>query len=225
MRLVRQCSNLGFAIGALLVLCPAIARAQAATPQQLSGSGRRVDLSAGVGWYCARVDDAVYERWYNDAASYDVQVGYYVTENVKIELGAAAAGEGRSWSADTRIDARGRVEHLNREHFFHVGTVSGALVYQFRRNAWIHPFLGAGVDVDRERERVITRVYPIASSVYPGPYDETDTTKTEIVGGMFAVAGLKTYFNERTFFRADLKVGGLTDADKVVARMGFGVDF
>ena len=193
--------------------------AQALTPWR-----PRLDITAGVGWINGRAQSASrYDNWYNDAAWYGVEAGFYLTENVKLEVGAGAAGEGFAWSQETRFDTLGRpIEWITSNHGHSSRTVSAGVTYQFGSNAWVHPYLGGGVDVDRVKIR--TTSYRSGQN-YPGTGEDPEVVTFETVGHAFAVAGAKVYFSQRVFLRADVKATGRTGLNKVIARFGLGVDF
>ncbi len=188
----------------------------------------RFDFAAGLGWFNAspeRADD----HWYNDALWYGLEGGYFFTEHVKAEIGVSAATEGFSWSSDTPVDSAGRpVAYISSQHTHRVGSLSGGVTYQFGSNAWVHPYLGGGVDIDRDRVRTTSWVQPVydpRSGAFEGPYQLPEEVTTETVPRVFAVAGAKLFFTQHAFFKADVKVAGKTGVDKVIARVLFGADF
>jgi len=186
----------------------------------------RFDLAAGLGWFNAspeRADD----HWYNDALWYGLEGGYFITEHVKAEIGVSAATEGFSWSSDTPVDSAGRpVAYISSQHTHRVGSFSVGVTYQFGSNAWVHPYLGGGVDIDRDRVRSTSWVQPVyPRSGYEVPHQLPEEVTRETVPQVFAVAGAKVFFTQHAFFKADLKMAGQTGVDKVIARVLFGADF
>ena len=157
-----------------------------------------------------------------------VEAGYFWSEHLKLEVGISGATEATSWTNDVPADANlQRLSYLSSEHAHSVRTLSAGVTYQFRRNAWVHPYLGAGVDIDRDRVRTNTWAQPAYDQRqgYQPPYQLPEVVTTETVGRLFAVGGVKVFFNERVFFRTDLKVAGRSRLDKIVARVMFGADF
>lgn len=185
----------------------------------------RMDASAGIGWFSGSFTRAPEGRdWFHDAAWWGGQFGYYWTENIKLEAEVSGAGEGRGWSNEERIGPTGRPYYTYREHGLSTRTVSAGLVYQFGHNLSLHPFVGAGVDVDFARNHVVTRgPYPGDPTEFPPP--APDETLRETRAGAFGLVGVKAYFNERFFFRADFKAGTSGPERKTIVRLGLGVDF
>ena len=214
--------------GAFLLLAlfssPALAQgpgAAAPSPWQA-----RFDVAAGLGWFNGRPDEG-YERWYNESLWFGAEGGFFLTENVKLEVGASAATEGRSWSTETPLDSAGQpLSYITSQHEHRISTFSAGVTYQFGRNAWVHPYLGAGVDIDRDRVRTSSweqPVYPRAG--YQSPRQLPDGETTETVARPYGVAGVKVFFSQRVFFRTDLKAAGASGLDKVIIRAMVGADF
>jgi hypothetical protein len=221
--------TLAFLLPTILAL--AAARIAAAQPPGQVAPGApdlpSFDVSAGLGWFNATFEDVPGGRhWYNDAAWWGAHVGYYWTENLKLEAEVSASGEGRGWSAEESVLPGGRPVFLYREHGLSARTLSGSIVYQFGHNSFLHPFLGAGVDVDFTREVVratgFTFVDPRGQEPLPPIPDETLTNTR---GGVFALVGVKAYFTGRVFFRGDFKAGTSGPERKIIGRAMFGVDF
>jgi outer membrane protein W len=95
-------------------------------------------------------------------------------------------------------------------------------IYQFGRNAWVHPYVGAGVALLWETSRVEVDQPPYA---YPGPpvslpgHTEAETRVKPVVS-----AGLKAYISPRAFFRSDILVSPWTTSRDITVRAGLGVD-
>jgi hypothetical protein len=188
--------------------------------------GARFELAAGVGWFNADPERGDAD-WYNDTLWYGVEGGYFFTEHVKAEFGVSAATEGSSWSTETPVDSAGRpVSYVSSQHAHRVSSFSAGLTYQFGSNAWVHPYLGAGVDIDRDRVRTTSWVQPhYPRAGYEVPYQLPEEVTTEMVPRVFAVAGAKLFITQHVFFKADVKVAGQSGVDKVTARVLFGADF
>ena len=103
------------------------------------------------------------------------------------------------------------------------------IAYQFFRNAWLHPYLGAGVEV---RWESMTRQFDPAlfwdeslkQSVIVTPARSVGP-ETSLVARPFVLLGLKTYLSPRSFLRTDFRVNLREGLDTVVLRAGVGVDF
>jgi hypothetical protein len=101
--------------------------------------------------------------------------------------------------------------------------------YQFFRNQWFHPRVGAGVEIARERtteeyspifvfDSVTRTPRQLAPPRNEGPEHRTITRP-------FAEAGFKAYMTRRAFFTADTRLMYRKGLDEVLFRLGFGVDF
>ena len=147
-----------------------------------------------------------------------LQGGYYWTDHLKTELEVAATGETEVYSYSTL--APGPLPSYVSEHHSYRGVlVSAAQAYQFGRNAFFHPFLGAGFDVLRERD-VVERM---TSS--PGSVTTSAVTQTRLQARPFVMGGFKAYCSERVFFRTDLKAAYRNGFDQITWKLGFGIDF
>jgi hypothetical protein len=194
-------------------------------------SASRWDVAAHVTWLGEHLEDQVVEwdRWY-EVASGGVSVGYYWTTHLKLELDVATSTTGESYSIQP-IPIAGPSSPLlqQRDHHFRATTAAAGLNYQFLENAWFHPFLGTGIELLRERERVET-MFPIVSTrdprapiVISPPATETHVDRT---ARPFVAGGFKVYLSERAFIRTDLRMSWSADGLTAVAwRSGIGVDF
>ena len=102
-----------------------------------------------------------------------------------------------------------------------------AQVFQFLRNAWVHPYVGVGADI--LREAIDEHVDPITvyepsrgvREIAPGRIE----SRTSFTLRPLVMAGAKTYFSERAFVRTDIRASVGRPAQDVVARIGIGIDF
>src|SRR5207247_9766623 len=84
-----------------------------------------------------------------------VSGGFYWTDHLKTEIEVAWPGEReatayvRTFTADAYTSDR---------HYFRGVNTSIGQLYQFGRNSFFHPFVGAGVDIDRTRHTIERRV-------------------------------------------------------------------
>ena len=104
------------------------------------------------------------------------------------------------------------------EHAYQSFAVSVGQSYQFGRNALFHPFVAAGVDIERLRHEIERPAQSVAiyarSPLNPQvvqvtgqiPIPALTRTETAVTVSPYAAAGFKAYFTERGFFRTDLKV-------------------
>lgn len=223
MRVVLVCAGLASMVPA----GPLAAQIPSAPSSSPSVALPRADVSAAVGWFSGTAERSEGSRpegdsWYHDAASFSVHGGYYWTENVKLEASAAWGGTGQAWSGGEFRDPAGRPYYRSTEHAVTTRTVSAAVIYQFGHNLTLHPFVGAGIDVDFVRDRRFTTSYGDPLALYPSPFEER-AERTE--ARLLVLLGVKAYVTERLFVRADVHAGGAGSARKVIPRIGLGIDF
>lgn len=211
------------AVGGLLPSSPSLA--QPPDPGPLA----RADVYAVVGWSHVR-DDAAnqWDRWEHRVVLGGGGLGWYWSDHLKTEVaadvtstatfyrfepfGSPYLGAGRSSTVQVRGSTVGVLQH-----------------YQFLRNAWVHPFVAAGVELRRERR--VDLLDPLVSYGSGGvgtrivePARRIDHPAAWQARGVVA-AGIKAYVSTRVFGRFDAKVALRNGVDEVALRAGIGVDF
>jgi hypothetical protein len=176
-------------------------------------------------------DDRQYDRWYN-TGTLAITAGHYLNPHLKIEAEGAFAGEGQRYvTRVVQIPGTGPYPVSTNEHV-RINSVSGALVWQFFDNQWVHPFVSAGVslDFDRERRHTWPQSYFRGDPRIPGNEIPIAVESTQDLGttrrarGMVGT-GVKVYMTPRAFFRADTRIAVGRRSGHVALRVGFGVDF
>jgi hypothetical protein len=216
-----------------LLLPASAARAQPGPPDIPPPALKAWDATGVIAWHNVSTDD---REWYSQRDNLflaGASIGRYWTEHVKTEVEVAVTNTLRFTGPEVDygdapfyyIYANQRLQRVK---------VSGLVVYQFLHNAWWHPFVGAGIDVDRDRrdvDRPAQRVPRNPYSAGPGtPIEYTDvpalsrSTSAVKTRGM-VVAGYKAYVSQHAFFRNDLRWTIDGDVNQVTARFGFGIDF
>lgn len=187
----------------------------------------RFDVSATIGWFNQKTADSGCCNWYNESLWTGIGAGYYWNEHVKTELGVAATSEGRTYSSGDDITSGGQPGYRWSDTRVRTRRVTIVQVYQFRHNAWAHPFVGAGLDVVSERRHEERHLVPSPPyDRYPPPPEQVEVVAaTDTVLRGIAVAGVKGYLTQRAFLRADVQAGFRSGLDDVVLRFGGGVDF
>lgn len=194
-----------------LCLHPLAARGQ--TPTQLV----RADATATLGVFTANHTDVdEYGRWGHSGFA-GLAAGYYWTDHLKTEIETAWTGDVEAFSYERTVDRPNTYAYS--EHQYRVFKVSAGQAYQFGRNAFLHPFVGAGIDIDRQRERIERSIETPTTS------NRTDRTDTSVRAHPFAAVGFKAYLTQRAFFRGELKTVVGSRVEHVVWKAGFGVDF
>ncbi len=192
----------------------------------------RFDVAGYVAWFRGNRGDTgvgVHPDWYS-APLGAVSAGRYWTEHHKTEVEFGSTGRGRLTSSQYEQIGPGAAQSTFREHLFTVRTLSLVQSYQFRHNAWVHPFAGAGVDFDWEHRRVVSRTQVFRTgggSGPPGtaPGEPRTETRTELLPRAALLVGLKAYLARRAFFRTDVRASIGKGVDHVSWRFGLGLDF
>ncbi|MEP6916992.1 MAG: hypothetical protein ABJC89_15170 [Acidobacteriota bacterium] len=202
--------------------------AQAPPPAQLP----RHDFTGLAAWQNvnkANLSDGDYRNdWYNRGAYGGGVFGWYWTDHHKTELEIGASNRVRFWTYST-YRAEGLIGSAGAEYRFSTRRVAVAQQYQFFRNAWFHPHVAAGADLNWETTS--GRVDPVIA-YGPQPGGARPIRPAEIVGPEtrlrvrpFAEVGFKSYVTPRAFFRTDLRMLARRGVDEVQVRFGMGVDF
>ena len=101
--------------------------------------------------------------------------------------------------------------------------------YQFFRNAWFHPDVGAGAEVAWVTQTM--RLEPVfvydPAGRMPAPLEpgRTEGPDTTLEVRPFADVGFKAYMSPRVFFRGSARVTARHGVEDVLLRFGVGVDF
>ncbi len=193
----------------------------------------RVDVSASIGTASiGRAGGFEYTDW-SQSFFRGAGAGFYWTDHAKSEVEIGWLGESNRYGSDTTVqfpDAPPYVRAYAAQDYRDL-TVSVAQSYQFGHNAWFHPFLSAGVDVDRQREETRRPAQIVSVPLARGGYQNVSVpaanrTENTVTVRPFGTAGFKTYFSDRTFFRGELKLGfGSSRIEQVAWKAGVGIDF
>lgn len=209
----------------VLALC-----ASALNAQSLPAATTRADVTASIGSFSAEHPHlSPFDHW-SHSLFRGLSAGLYWTDHLKTELDVAWTGTGEAYGLEVVPIGRGSFTQTSVEHAFKSFVASATQVYQFGRNAYVHPFLGGGVDIERERHE-IERFEQTFRNFIGSQVTETFTipglhrTETNVRARAFAVTGLKAYFTGRTFLRTDVKLNFAREVDRVIWRIGLGVDF
>jgi hypothetical protein len=209
---------------------PAVALAQASASAPVAAAEEaRFDAAGYVAWFHANrggIGGQTFRDWFS-TPRLSLGIGHYWTEHLKTEAEFAITGQGRLVSFEELESEPDVSRYLYRDHIYRVSTLSLVQAWQFRRNAWVHPFLGAGIDVDWERRTVETSLQVSDNRTEP-VFTMTALpreTHTEVIPRAVAVAGLKAYLSRNAFFRTDVRASFRESVDQVTWRFGIGLDF
>jgi opacity protein-like surface antigen len=218
---------------AWLACCVLLAAIEAASAQTVSiqpADAKRWDVTGSIGWLAGNKSELGedWNDWYDTFAT-SLDVGRYWTPHLKTDVGFVFTTEGEVVSHEERLIPGQRFSiFIPREHHFRVNALNASMTYQFFDNAWVHPFLTAGVQFAEERERALSMAVPFFGSdqarlevPLPAPQQATVSSVRP-----FALGGAKFYVNERGFVRTDLGLAWHKGrVGQITWRIGIGVDF
>jgi opacity protein-like surface antigen len=211
---------------ALLTAAPGPLFAQDPPPRLMRG-----DVSGTIGWVNSNKGDASYDH-YNDwrsQAAFSLGAGWYWTDHHQTRVEVSGTTETTFYSA-VPVSFVGGQTFIPVQRSFESRRVSLTQHYQFRRNEWVHPFVGVGVDVVREqvtrRDEPVFGYDPITrqsrlirDAVQHGTQDENSARGV-------LTAGVKAYMSRKVFAVTDLRVSiGSRRTEDVQWRFGLGADF
>ena len=190
----------------------------------------RADTAGMLGWLAVNREPPGGFDYGNDwqhSLFAGATAGWYWTEHLKTELDFGAATRASAYrSRQVVIDGRPAAEFT--ESSYARRSLGLTQHYQFFRNAWFHPYIGAGVHFAFEESTDRTNPIVIYDGA-PGPRvirpERVDGPRSNTKFSTLATAGFKAYFTQRGFFRSDLRVTLRNGVDDALVRFGFGVDF
>ena len=168
------------------------------------------------------------DQWYSVAAI-DASVGHYWTPHIKLELDVGTAAQGEIDSAEPAAAPGVPFPFPRyREHKLRETTVGATATYQFFENQWVHPFVGAGIELVHERH--VADALPatnVAFSTTPvrlpavAAVDSVNYSLRPLITG-----GFKFYVTPHAFIRTDVRASLTGDFPAAVQwRGGLGFDF
>jgi hypothetical protein len=213
-----------------LVLVAALPIGAAAQTPPKAPALPRFDIAGSVVWLGADADDLpgeVYRTW--DATGGGVfTAGLYGTEHVKVELDVGTANEREVFGSATLESGRNSSRYIYQSHYVASRWLGLTASYQFLHNTWVHPFVGGGIDVDRERRRTETEIRTFVSSPTGSSstieHQDDEVVRRARVRAAF-VTGAKFYVSPRLFARTDIRVSFSDHLAAVRWGAGAGVDF
>lgn len=211
----------------VLFSVPAVAQPATALPSPLA----RGDASGSVGWFHTSTrnpDSNPYGDRFGQSVSGALTGGWYWTDHLKTALDISRTSTAQIHRHETRfidgLPANSSVRYSVATH-----TLGVTQLYQAFRNQWVHPYMGAGVQVTWER---VTEHHTPAFVYDPGRGsarlvlpERTVGPYTKAVVRPVAVLGLKAYVTPRAFVRGDLRIAFRGGVEEVLVQTGVGVDF
>src|SRR5262245_8239222 len=194
-------------LAALLFATPAPAQ------DVLKAPVSRADIQFVAGWQNLRnrhePENVPYRNdWVNDIFFGGMGAGWYWTDHHKTQVDFGAGTKATSYTSQ-QITVGGTVTYESSIVERREKNVSITQQYQFFRNQWFHPNVGAGVEIARA---TTTERYP---PVFV--YDSATRISRELVPARtegpnhdtfvrpFAQAGFKSYVTRKAFFTSDVR--------------------
>ena len=176
-----------------------------------------------------RSDLSEWDHWYS-APAFDGTAARYWTPHFKteFEIGTARGG-GIDVEESTFVPGSPILFPRYREHTLQETAFGATAMYQFLENQWVHPFVGAGAELVRERERAdaqpatTIRTTAAPSLIVPAlpAIDTVSHSVRPLVTG-----GVKFYVSPRAFVRTEVRTALSTDRGFALQwRAGVGFDF
>ncbi len=192
----------------------------------------RWDVDGGIGLHLTgdagvQPDTDPYQgaRWGGSGvAAFRVGIGHYWTTHLKSEVGMSWIGD-RSSNAEAPDPGvpSGRASVRVTER---LRTFSASAVYQFRDNAFSHPYVSAGIAILQVRDNYFQaqRTFTLNRVIYTTR--AIDDNVTTVLVRPVVAAGYKFYFNQRVYVRPEAQaVLGPDGSSHMVLRIGVGTDF
>ena len=207
------------------VLLPALAHAQSDVPR-LPRNDATLSIGWNGGWY---EDIGEYDHWHGTLFG-GMSAGHYWTHNLKTDVEAAWLSTAKATNYEPII-LNGATTYVRSNYLVKDLKLSLGQSFQFGRNAWVHRYLGAGVDITHRRQTEDRP--PQFASVFTGTTSPSRTVlvpslrehESEIRAVPFVKGGFKMYVSDRMFFTQELKFGLGEHLDHALWKTGIGVDF
>jgi hypothetical protein len=193
----------------------------------------RADFHAVAGWQNLRQErgDAAlstYNNWASDIFYGGAGAGWYWNDHLKTQVDVGAGSRGQHYFYRTL-----RVAGLQTSESAQVTVQQQSLAlsqqYQFFRNQWFHPHVGAGLDIARETKSAeyapVSAYDPVTRTSRLIRDARSEGPITRAIVRPFGEIGFKTYMTRRAFFTGDARLMFRTGLDEMLFRVGFGVDF
>jgi len=169
-----------------------------------------------------------YNDWINSIFYGGAGTGWYWNDHLKtqVDFGAGTRGEQYRFR---QLLVNGTWTYESSRLKVRQDSVAVSQQYQFFRNEWFHPHVGAGMDLARE---TLTEQYqPVTvydstgrntRIITPG---HTEGPNHRFIARPFGEVGFKAYMTRQAFFTADTRFMVRHGIDEVLMRAGFGFDF
>jgi hypothetical protein len=208
----------------ICVLLPGLLQAQSGPPPLPHN-----DVTLSIGAIGVQYRPAnTYDRWHASVFG-GINFGHYWTDHAKTDVEAVWVSPAKAQSYEP-IFIGGDRAFAQTDYVFRDLRLSISQSVQFGRNAWVHPFLGVGIDVDylRMQEDRSAQSSPVfvstretRSVLVPGSREHSASVRAV----PFAKGGFKIYLSDRTYLAQEFKFGFAHGLDHVLWKTGVGIDF
>jgi hypothetical protein len=204
---------------------PLLAQDQPPPPRLMRG-----DVSGTLGWVGINKSDfRSYNNWHSQFGV-GAGAGWYWTDHHKTQVEFGATTATSVYSSQPILVAPQQQTFVTMVRKYESQRVSLTQLYQFRRNQWVHPFLGGGLDIVREqsaqRDDPAYWYDPITRQSRLVREQLQHGKRSDVSAHAVLTAGVKAYFSRNVFGLTDLRVGvGSKRAQDVQWRFGLGADF
>jgi hypothetical protein len=190
---------------------------------------QRADLAAAIGSFSSRhTDGEPYDQW-GSAAVTTLGGGYYWTDHLKTEVEVGWTGTRHTYGTESAGPDVAPYARIYQEHTYTSTLVSLAQAWQGGRNTLFHPFVSAGITLDRERHALDRPAQSLPTATTPATPNRRipalTARGTTLRAWPFTSFGFKAYFTPRAFFRTDLTLGIDAGVNQVSWKARVGVDF
>ena len=171
-----------------------------------------------------------WDHWYSVAAV-SGSAGLYWTPHLKTEFEIGTSGQGNIDGGEaTSAPGLPFPYPRYRDHKLRETTLGATAIYQFFENQWVHPFVGGGVELARERHiadslpATTIRLSNTAPSVVLPPVAAIDTVTYSVRPVL--TGGFKFYVSPHAFIRTEVRTSLAADHPAALQwRGGIGFDF
>ena len=208
-----------------LLLLAVLAQAPAAAPQL-----PRADVHFVAGWQNLHQPQELdhYNEWLNAILYGGAGAGWYWTDHIKTQVDIGAGTRATQYQV-RQLVIDGIPTYASSRLNIRQQNVTIGQQYQFFRNQWFHPHVGAGVDLARETTTEEIQPFVTYDTLTRTPLTlpaaRTEGPTDRFTARPFAEAGFKAYMTHRAFFTGDARVMFRNGIDEVLFRAGFGFDF
>jgi hypothetical protein len=209
-------------------VCPARAQTPLTLPHATTP---RPDIAGSIGWLSvnkSQLNDRDSNDWYNRSAQAALMFGWYWSPHIKTEVEVSASTEAELYGIREEL-VNGSRFITAREYGFATRRLTVGGQYQFGENAWFHPHVATGIDINWEKVRRLDRdvyVYdPVARVSRIVQLAVRHPAEIEAHVRPYVATGFKAYFTQRGFVRSDLRLTFGKQVEDAVIRFGIGVDF